>query len=153
MKKIFRLTESQLSGLIKKLLSESTANADIIRNYSVKQLNWAEKQDYLSNGGDINANLANIVNNIVCDIVETNPKCIGMFTAGNDKFHHSIKKYVSQHTLGNAVDFVVPSYCHSTVESILRTYKQNVPGFTYINEYKNPTKKATGGHFHLELRA
>jgi hypothetical protein len=34
----------------------------------------------------------------------------------------------------------------------LNTYKSKYNGFSFIDEYTNPTAKATGGHFHISYR-
>jgi len=148
--KKIKLSESELLSLINKIIFES--NADVIRNYSINKLKWGEKKQELSSGGDITLNIANVMNHFTYEIVKYNPKCIGRFTSGNDLYHQKITRYVSQHKLGNAVDFTLPNFCHSKAESILKRYSSILPGFKYINEYKNPSNAATGGHFHVELR-
>ncbi len=77
------------------------------------------------------------------------------FSGFNDRYHQE-KSPESKHTKGLAFDFVVnpgpgrqkPSKPHSdTIISMLKGM-----GLSNVeNEYDNPSKKATGGHFHAEL--
>ena len=42
--------------------------------------------------------------------------------------------------------------CRSAFITLLNTYKTKYNGFSFIDEYTNPTAKATGGHFHISYR-
>lgn len=127
-------------------------NADVIRNFSIKKLKWQEKGRSLSEAGDIDPKLAKIVNYIVNKITTHNSSCIGRFTSGNDYYHKKIKSYTSSHTTGNAVDITLPKFCHGPLINLLNKIKEKVPGFKYIDEYSKPSKRSTGGHFHLEYK-
>jgi len=137
------------------LESEVTEKSQDLRNYAVSKLGWTEKKQELSSGGELNDDLTKIINELVFDYAKLAPSCKGQFTAGNDKFHHGIKDYVSRHTKGAAVDVTLPQGCHESFIQILKTYKTKYNGFSFIDEYKNPTKNAkgeiiaTGGHFHI----
>lgn len=109
----------------------------------------------LESGGPLKDEVDNVIADIIRDFKETNPDVKITISGGNDKFHHGIKKYVSQHTLGNAIDLTLNPATREVkrdFEKLLDKYKAKIPNFRYINEYDHPTQFSTGGHFHLELR-
>lgn len=119
-----------------------------------KSLGFTEKGSELTSGGEINSAFLDIMNNLVTDWKKMGgSNCSLTFTSGNDKFHKNITDYVSRHTKGEAIDAVLPSGCHSSFITLLKSYKTKYNGFDYIDEYRNPTKKATAGHFHMSYRA
>ena len=119
-----------------------------------KSLGFTEKGSELTSGGEINSAFLDIMNNLVTDWKKMGgSNCPLTFTSGNDKFHKNITDYVSRHTKGEAIDAVLPSGCHSSFITLLKSYKTKYNGFDYIDEYRNPTKKATAGHFHMSYRA
>jgi hypothetical protein len=126
--------------------------ADDIRQISIGQHGWKEKSGQLSGGGEISSDLSKIVNELIGEWNQKNPQCKGTFTSGNDVFHQKITSYTSLHTKGLAVDIVLPSSCHSEFIELLKKYKSKYDGFSFIDEYRNPTKMATGGHFHVSYR-
>ena len=135
------INESNLL-LEKRYLNES---AGVIRDYSFR-FGWSEKGRELNSGGEITDDLAKIVNLVVYSANTYMPGCKGVFTAGNDDFH---KKTKSRHSQGSAVDITLPQSCHSKFKELLNTFTKQYPGFSYIDEYTNPSKGSTGGHFHL----
>ena len=119
-----------------------------------KSLGFTEKGSELTSGGEINSAFLDIMNNLVTDWKKMGgSNCPLNFTSGNDKFHKNITDYVSRHTKGEAMDVTLPNGCHSSFITLLKTYKTKYNGFDYIDEYRNPTKKATAGHFHMSYRA
>ncbi len=134
---------------IKDSVNES---ADAIRQIAIRQYGWKEKSGQLSGGGEISSDLSKIVNELIAEFNEKYPECVGTFTSGNDQFHQNITSYTSLHTKGLAVDLTLPSSCHSSFIELLKQYKSKYDGFSYIDEYRNPTKLATGGHFHVSYR-
>ena len=127
-------------------------SADDIRQIAIGQHGWKEKSGQLSGGGEISSDLSKIVNELIGEWNQKNPQCKGTFTSGNDVFHQKITSYTSLHTKGLAVDIVLPSGCHSGFIELLKQYKSKYDGFSFIDEYRNPTKMATGGHFHVSYR-
>ena len=120
----------------------------------IKSLGFTEKGSELTSGGEINSAFLDIMNNLVTDWKKMGgSNCPLKFTSGNDKFHKNITDYVSRHTKGEAMDVTLPNGCHSSFITLLKTYKTKYNGFDYIDEYRNPTKKATAGHFHMSYRA
>jgi hypothetical protein len=72
------------------------------------------------------------------------------FSSFNDRYHQGSE---SQHTKGLALDFVLtgkPS--ERRAEQIMSTLRALKAGYVR-DEYHNPSTKATGGHFHVEIPA
>lgn len=134
------------------LESEVTEKSQDLRNYAISKLGWSEKSGELSSGGELKDDFTKILNELIYDYSKVAPGCKGQFTAGNDKFHHGIKDYVSRHTKGEAVDVTLPESCRESFTRLLKNYTSKYFGFSFIDEYKKPTKKATGGHFHISYR-
>lgn len=108
----------------------------------------------LESGGELSDKIDNVMADIMRDFKKTNPDVKITISGGNDAFHHTLP-YVSLHTFGNAVDLTLTPSDRKTrgeFEDLLEKYKNKVPNFRYLNEYDRPTKYATGGHFHLEIR-
>ena len=130
------------------ILNESSSQ---IRN-TLQNLGYKEKNSEISSGGEIIDELSDIVSNILKDFKSIKPDVMVTITAGNDKFHHRLN-YVSDHTKGNAIDLVLKPYSSEngkTLISVLNKYKIKDSNFSYIDEYTNRSKSATGGHFHLQ---
>lgn len=109
----------------------------------------------LESGGPLSDEVDNVVADILRDFKKTNPEVTIQISGGNDKFHKTLP-YKSQHTLGNAIDLTLSpanSKTKKAFENLLQQYKQKVPNFKFINEYDNPTKYSTGGHFHLAIHS
>lgn len=123
-------------------------SADDIRRYIIRKYNWGEKNGALDSAGNINGNFSDILIDLFDDFHSggKNSNCIGKFTSGNDSFHKNKK---SNHPLGLAVDITLPENCHSGFTDLLKKYKSRYKGFSFIDEYKNPSKYSTGGHFHI----
>lgn len=119
----------------------------------IKTLGHIEKGSELTSGGDLNPALLDILTKLLEEWEKINPNCNLKFTSGNDAFHKEITDYVSRHTKGEAVDVTLDQPCRSSFISLLNTYKSKYNGFSFIDEYTNPTSKATGGHFHISYRS
>ena len=118
----------------------------------IKDLGHSEKGSELTSGGNLNDDFLEILSLLFAEWEKTNPNCNLIFTSGNDAFHKGITDYVSRHTKGEAVDVTLNQSCRSAFISLLNTYKSKYNGFSFIDEYTNPTSKATGGHFHISYR-
>ncbi|WP_336036568.1 hypothetical protein [Acinetobacter pittii] len=75
---------------------------------------------------------------------------LGRFTAFNDSYHKGTN---SRHATGNAFDFTLKDASKSAqavsqLESLAKRY-----GFVVrvLDEYRNPSKRATGGHIHVSV--
>jgi hypothetical protein len=72
------------------------------------------------------------------------------FSSFNDAFHQETAPG-SQHVLGNALDFTLrqkPS--REEGEDIVR-YLKSLGAHSVIDEYNNPSRRSTGGHFHVSV--
>jgi hypothetical protein len=115
------------------------------------------KGNELKNGGEITQGVAGASFAVLSLIKNKYPDINLKVTAGNDEFHQKNAGF-SNHTLGKAVDFTVSPITQDNlnkVEAILKQYQTTIggnpnPTFRFINEYSNPSVKATGdGHFHI----
>jgi len=113
----------------------------------------------ISNGGDISNILASWVIFVINEIKRELPDAELAFTGGNDIFHQNLG-YKSNHTYGNAMDFVVkPRSYVSQIEEILHgisgspaNYRfDGEPLFRFINEYAHISKAGTAPHFHITV--
>lgn len=118
----------------------------------IKSLGHSEKGSELTSGGDLNSEFLDILSLFFAEWEKINPNCNLIFTSGNDAFHKGITTYVSRHTKGEAIDVTLDQSCRSAFITLLNTYKSKYNGFSFIDEYTNPTSKATGGHFHISYR-
>jgi len=128
-----------------------TPNADRLRA-TLKNLNYLEKGRELSNGGDLTKEAADMGISVAKKIKELVPGVTLVFTGGNDLYHKQLS-YNSRHKSGRGLDFVVtpttPTYIKA-VKEILQGYAAgNKPNFKFIDEYANPTRAASGKHFHF----
>jgi hypothetical protein len=133
------------------ILSESSQQV----RTTLKDLGYKEKASEISSGGEVIDEISDITSNILKDFKSIKPNVLITVTAGNDSFHHNLS-YVSKHTQGKAIDLVINPYNSENANafiSILNKYKQKDTNFSYIDEYTNPSKAATGGHFHLQYGA
>ncbi len=119
-----------------------------------KSLGYSEKESELTSSGQLKSDFLDILNEFVKKWyeVDKNKVCKLTFTSGNDNFHKNITSYISRHTKGEAVDVTLPENCHSSFIELLNQYKTKHNGFSYIDEYNNPTSQSTGGHFHISYR-
>ena len=133
----------------KNSISEAS-NADELRD-KLSDLGYTEKSKELSSGGDITDDIQRIAEVVLSEFKKIAPEVKVTVTGGNDAFHHNLS-YVSRHTKGQAVDLVVTPNTPETrskMISVLDRVSDGTPGFSYIDEYTNPTKAATAGHFHI----
>lgn len=133
----------------KKSLTEAT-NADDLRG-TLADLGYSEKSKEISSGGDITNDIQKITEVILSEFKKIAPNVKVTVTSGNDAFHHGLP-YVSRHTKGQAIDLAISPTSKEAMDlmiSVLDRVVAGTPGFSYIDEYSNPTKAATGGHFHI----
>ena len=124
-------------------------DASSLRN-DLDALGYDEKGSELTSGGHVKDVLTDLVSDILKSYKQSNPDVTVTITAGNDKFH---KKLGGKHTEGLAIDLTISPYNSKNASDfikILKTTKGNDGKFTYIDEYTNPSKYATGKHFHLQ---
>jgi hypothetical protein len=119
---------------------------------TIKDLGFSEKGEELSSGGEITDDISKITKVILEEIKKSDPAIKVTVTAGNDKYHQTSVSYDSRHKSGSAVDFTInPStdLVRELVVSILKRVSAGTPGFSFIDEYSNPSAAATGKHFHI----
>jgi hypothetical protein len=113
----------------------------------------------ISNGGDITDLMASWTIFALNEIKRELPMVEVAMTGGNDEFHQRLG-YVSNHTRGVAMDFVVKPRAYVTrVANILHGIAgspNNVrpdgkPVFRFIDEYNHPSSAASGPHFHMTV--
>lgn len=109
--------------------------------------------------GEISSFLIDIIGYLKKELPEQGVTGEIKITGGNDAYHHTVKKdYMSRHESGNAIDFVLTQPTKKNIRKtnrVLRKLKRKYAAydFRYINEYSNPTAKATAGHFHLSIKS
>ena len=86
----------------------------------------------------------------IATAIQSSVPGFGYFSGFNDKFHQE-NASGSKHTSGVAADFTLKTPPDKkTGDDIVAKLKQL--GASYVqNEYANPSGKATGGHFHIEV--
>jgi peptidoglycan hydrolase-like protein with peptidoglycan-binding domain len=133
------------------LKSKLNETAEMLRD-TLNDLGYKEKGSELTSGGEINDEITQIVSQILKKYKTTNPDVVVTVTSGNDKFHKNLG-YKGSHPLGNAIDITINPYNNknaSDLIKILNDTKNQNPNFKFIDEYTNPSKSSTGGHFHLQ---
>lgn len=132
-------------------ISGEGPNATRLRNV-LDQLGYREKGIEIDNGGDISSNMADVSIAIFKKIKELYPNYKIIITGGNDFYHHQLG-YVSRHTKGNALDFIVSPHTENDLDNIvniLRGFAKGLnPNFRFIDEYRHLTSAGTGDHFHM----
>ena len=122
----------------------------------IAQLGYTEKGNELDSGGDISENIYKATSSVLKTIKKEIPEASIKLTSGRDRYHAGLS-YASRHKIGNAVDLVItpptPTNLDKMVNILQRYAAGNSPNFRFIDEYRNPTKKATGNHFHISWGA
>ena len=130
----------------------------------------------LSSGGDISAELASAALSVLNTLQIELPKVNGgdkvqiRISAGNDLYHQGlvcaegelpragyskggeIGCYTSHHTSGNALDFTVSDTSTRVLDKVVEVLRRHAAGsksFNFLDEYRDPTRHATGRHFHI----
>ncbi|AMW78654.1 hypothetical protein AMD27_06985 [Acinetobacter sp. TGL-Y2] len=77
---------------------------------------------------------------------------ITRFTAFNDKYHQGTS---SKHAKGLALDFGLqtPSKSGQVTSDLKAMFGKNGVNAQVLDEYKNPSKRATGGHIHVSFNS
>ncbi|CAB4174744.1 hypothetical protein UFOVP972_73 [uncultured Caudovirales phage] len=108
--------------------------------------------DELTNGSGKNGVKVNgSILGIVIEIFTAYGKKGVKITGGNDIAHIGMTHVKNVHELGQAIDLVPPNGgVDSALDALLKKYVTKYPGFTYINEFTNPSSASNGGHYHLQ---
>jgi peptidoglycan hydrolase-like protein with peptidoglycan-binding domain len=145
-------TASAVSKFTSENVEKLNEDASELRS-TLDDLGHDEKGNELTSGGQITDEISGIVSDILIDYKSVKPKVQVVVTAGNDNFHKGSK---SRHSTGQAVDLVIKPYNSENARAfinVLNKYKSKDGKFSYIDEYTNPSKNATGPHFHLQYGA
>ncbi|MDA9309712.1 hypothetical protein N9Q43_00640 [bacterium] len=147
------IIQSQINVLTKPFTGP-TPNADILRTYLEGVNNYSEKEQEISNGGDITPEAAKIAISVLKVIAsnELTKDLTVTVTGGNDLYHKNLR-YNSRHKAGNGIDFTISPVSNESIKNVTRILYgfaiANDPNFRFINEYNNQTAQATGKHFHI----
>jgi hypothetical protein len=76
----------------------------------------------------------------------------GYFSAFNDRFHQE-NASSSKHTQGLAADFTTTQAPSAQDGKQITNWLKQMGASLAIDEYNNPSSKATAGHFHVEIPA
>lgn len=130
-------------------------NADNLKAALEKFKVATVKGNELKSGGEITQGIFAVGFEVLSQIKSTYPNIALEVTSGNDEFHQK-NAGSSNHKLGKALDFTIQPSTQDNINKIDTLLKQyqvskggTPPTFRFINEYTNPTSKATGGHFHI----
>lgn len=129
-----------------KILNESASEL----RKTIKSLGYVEKGNEIDNGGPITNDISDAVSEILRRYKAEKPDVTIKVTGGND-IHHQNKKY-SLHRIGNAVDMVINPYSTQNLDALIKVTKEvqkKYPKLTFIDEYRKPSSRATGPHFHV----
>lgn len=125
-------------------------NADRLRRV-LSELGYFEKGRELSNNDDITAETADMGIAVMKKIKEKVPNVTVTMTGGNDLYHSRFPN--SRHNKGRGLDFVISPPTKENiakVKEVLQGFAAgNQPNFKFIDEYANPTRNASGRHFHF----
>ena len=113
---------------------------------------YSEKGSEIDSGGKMSIQAVNLFIKFFKYLKKELPNIKIVISAGNDKFH---KKYQTRHNTGEALDFVIEPNTPENIESVLNVLKQfksENSDFVYLDEYKNPSRYATGLHYQIEYR-
>ena len=146
-------TIKEILSLYNVILENKNVNerAQNLRN-TLKSLGYTEKESEISSGGEITDEISNIVSEILKEYKQTNPDVKVRITSGNDNYHQDLS-YASKHKTGNAIDITIEPYNSKNANdfiNIVKKFIQKYPKLGFRDEYTNPSKAATGKHFHLE---
>lgn len=103
--------------------------------------------------GPLDSNFISCLKSVAKSMKTTFPEYSFRFGAGMDFWHQSRK--TSRHNTGRAVDIVFTNPSRPSTQdldnlcSVLCAARTKINGFTFIDEYRCPSRGATGPHFHL----
>ena len=103
--------------------------------------------------GDLTPQFGDTLKKVGTSFKEKLPHLQIRFGSGRDLFHKAFPK--SRHNQGNAVDVVFKGVDKSNntelnnISTLLCALRKKYPGFTFIDEYRRPSRFSTGVHYHL----
>lgn len=130
-------------------IADATAVASGTRSIDYKGLKV--KSEETTAGGPVHPGIIR-----VCQEIQSRVSDFVRFTALNDAYHQKNSPR-SKHTAGLALDFTVQGEIRSSdaAVSVVKTIMSNAgmtpAEYLVLNEYRNPSGKATGGHIHFNF--
>ena len=118
-----------------------TANQDSLKNMGLN----IKAGDVQAEGAGINSKLIELA-----QAVQSSVPGFKYFSAFNDKFHQE-KAPGSQHAKGRAFDFTVAGNPSVEEGKGITDWLRQSGASVAIDEYNNPSSKATAGHFHAAI--
>lgn len=136
------VTEKQLT----KIVINEAPTADKVENMLMNigiEIKGGSNGEF-DNNGDITPEFANEFTEFMKDVQSCCVGCNIRVTAGNDRYHANSTS--SKHPQGLAADFTIEPYTKG-----LSCINKNISKYSLhlIDEYKNPSERSTGGHFHV----
>lgn len=103
--------------------------------------------------GDVQAEGAGISNNLLnlARMIQQAVPGFAYFSGFNDKFHQGLGD--SKHNKGLALDFALGRQPSAEEGKAIVQQLRNLGASIAIDEYNNPSRRATAGHFHAEVSA
>ena len=132
---------------------ESSARpvATSVKNY-LEGLGY-ETKSTMAEVGDLTPEFGDVLKKAAATLKQELPDLKIKFGSGRDRFH---KDYpTSRHNKGNAIDVVFKGVDKSNdedlnqISTVLCALRKKYPGFTFIDEYRHPSKHSTAVHYHL----
>ena len=117
-------------------------NQDDLKNLGLK----IKKGDVQAEGAKISPKLIELAK-----AVQANVPGFSVFTGFNDQFHQD--KAPGSHTKGLAMDFTVSQPPSVQDGKAVTDWLKQMGASLAIDEYNNPSSKATGGHYHAQIPA
>ncbi len=117
-------------------------NQDDLKNMGLK----IKKGDVQAEGAKISPKLIELAK-----AVQSNVPGFSVFTGFNDQFHQD--KAPGSHTKGLAMDFTVSRPPSVQDGKAVTDWLKQMGASLAIDEYNNPSSKATGGHYHAQIPA
>ena len=103
--------------------------------------------------GDLTPQFGDTLKKVATAFKEKLPHLSIRFGSGRDLFHKAFPN--SRHNKGNAIDVVFKGIDKNNdselnkISTLLCALRKKYPGFTFIDEYRRPTRFSTGVHYHL----
>lgn len=121
---------------------------------SIGSQNDLSKMGLKIKAGDVQAEGAGINPKLVqlAQSIQNGVPGFNYFSAFNDKFHQE-KAPGSQHAKGLALDFTVAQAPSVEDGKAITDWLRSMGASLAIDEYNNPSSKATAGHFHAQIPA
>ena len=103
--------------------------------------------------GDLTPEFGDTLKDVASAFKQKLPHLKIVFGSGRDLFHKAYPN--SRHNKGNAIDVVFKGLSKGdddeldNISTLLCSLRKKYPGFTFIDEYRRPSRFSTGVHYHL----